>query len=210
MREYPFRNKFLTGFTFIDKPMKNYHFKLLTVLVVLLLFTNEIFSQKKIELSTGFGMPDYINFKIKYGNRVQFGAGIGTFPLKGQGYLTAVLHDQYPGCITTYSFDFYYHFSRSLNKNSFKWYWNNGISFAKVDPKNSYPYFSEKIRLYYSRIGRSFYVSNYIGLKLDIGIMAEESWYTKFLNHRIGGVTQDHHDFSVIPLVGSISLFIKI
>lgn len=193
--------------------MKNYHFKLLAILVVLLLFTNRLFSQNKFELSTGFGMPDYINLKIKYGSRFQFGAGVGTLPLdKGLRYLTAVLHDQYPGYITTWSFDFYYHFSRSKNINLFKWYWNNGISFASVDPKNSYPYFIEKVRLYYSRIGRSFYFSNRLGLNLDIGIMAEESWYTLSLNHRLGpvGGTQDHHDFDGIPIVGSISLFIKI
>jgi hypothetical protein len=193
--------------------MKNYHFKFLTILVELLIFTNVLFSQHKFDLSTGFGMPDYINIKIKYGNRVQFGAGVGTFPLKkGQSYLTAILHDQYSGYLTTWSFDFYYHFSRAKNKILFKWYWNNGISFASVDPKDSYPYYIEKVRLYYSRVGRSFYLSNRTGLNLDIGIMAAENWYTSSLNHRLGpaGGTQDHHDFSIIPVVGSISFFIKI
>ncbi len=192
--------------------MNNYHFKLLAILVVLLFLTNVLFSQNKFELSTGFGMPDYINLKIKYGSRFQFGAGVGTLPLdKGLRYLTAVLHDQYSGYITTWSFDFYYHFSRAKNNSLFKWYWNNGISFASVDPKDSYPYYKEKIRLYYSRIGRSFNFSDHTGLNLDIGIMAEESWYTQSLNHRLGpdGGTQANHDFSVIPIVGSISFSFK-
>lgn len=182
----------------------------MVILTLFMALNNVLYSQRNIELSTGIGLPDYMNIKIKYGSRFQIGAGIGTYPASWNHnfmgrHLTSILHNEFPGNIITLALDGYYHFEQSKYPNLFNWYWNFGIAHASINPPTVSQQFKEEISLYYLRYGSSLYFSDRAGVNIDLGMMLEKSRYTKFGSW--GG--QEASELDIIPLAGSISLFYR-
>jgi hypothetical protein len=73
------------------------------------------FSQSKSEISLGLAFPEMSNFKFKYGNDFQIGAGLGYLPVLK---------------FLTVTSDIYYHFpakAKDLNPNT--WYLNLGLTY---------------------------------------------------------------------------------
>jgi hypothetical protein len=129
-------------------------------ILVLLLFlsSNFLFSQNKVEISAGLGIPELLNLKIKYGNSLQLCGSIGFAPIIS---------------FWAFSTDFYYHFpTKSTEDKIKKWYLNFGVSY--FPPSQSFSSVSKKTILMYSRVGKSFYFNKMnclTGLAIDLGIM---------------------------------------
>ena len=167
------------------------------VLILLpFVFANNLFSQKKAEISAGISVPELLNLKIKYGNNFQLCGSIGYLP-----YIS----------FWAYSADFYYHLPSKSNKDKFrKWFLNTGLSYFPPSESNSSS--SQKTILMYTRVGRSFFFlkeSNLTGLDFDLGIMFQIWTNEKYSYGAISMGSPEIKNPSIIGPAASISYFFK-
>jgi hypothetical protein len=177
--------------------------KIKVYFLFLLIFPNYLFSQNRVEISAGIGIPELLNLKIKYGNYFQICGSLGYMPFINYG---------------AFSGDIYYHLpSKSSEDKSRKWFLNTGFSY--IPSSKAFSSTSKKTLLMYSRIGRTFYSHNKTyrdGLRLDLGIMFQ-IWTNEKYSYSIGPHilgrpweitrTENH------PIIGpsaSLSYFFKI
>ncbi len=121
-------------------------------LISLLLSADPVFSQGKFELAGGFGSPEMVVLKIRYGKNVQIGAsqGIGVFSMFSQSQIING---------PTMS-EIYYHFSgKSRFTEQKPWYLFGSAGY----------WFGINIFLCCPRIGRSFNLSENTGINIDLG-----------------------------------------
>lgn len=169
--------------------------------MVVLLSDNLLLSQNRFELSGGFGMPEYINLKIKYGGRFKIGVGIGTFPETRSGNYFKPQTSR----VTPLSVDFYYHYARSKDTDLFKWYLNSGITYLNV------PSEKEKNLAYCFKAGRTINFSKRTGINIDLGFLVLEYWRDELIDHRNSALGSNvHHEVNIPMPIGSLSFFVKV
>ena len=139
--------------------MKNYKPELLLLLFVILGSTNPIYSQSKIEMSAGVGMPEFLNARIKYGKNLQIGACAGF--ITGSFYGNSYFDWSGAAEVT-------YHFS---GKSKFieqpPWYVLGGLGYYYLPMSNDFGKYSTG---FYPRLGRTINFSKSSGANLDIGL----------------------------------------
>lgn len=133
----------------------------------------------RFEADLGYGFPEAIGIKLKYGNQIQAGV-VQPFDTRGPGPT---------------GFELYYHFGekpRLLDQSP--WYASGGFSayLFKVDYQKEYNL------LIYPRIGRSFYFSGNSGINMDVG-----PGFAFGLN-----INNSNHVFPVL-FTGSLTIFIR-
>jgi hypothetical protein len=119
---------------------------------------NEVYSQDKFELSGGFGLPEAINLKIKYGGKnIKIALGGGFLPQSEK--------------LRTLDIGFYYHFAKkSKFTGNFVWYTLGGLNIMKFGSNSE-----SSIEHYpYLRVGRAINFSKKTGLNVDIGACFNE------------------------------------
>lgn len=165
--------------------------KFILISSVFLLSEDLLFSQKKSEVSVGFGFPDMFNLKFKQGIYFQPGLSIGYLPVIN---------------FLTISGDFCYHFPRhSDDKKMNTWYLNNGLTFFRILER----WTSERGLIIYARMGRTFNFNNNTGINLDFGISVLLP-NDKYTSHRpLGGGGTDSSINYLAPSV-SIAYFLKL
>jgi hypothetical protein len=176
--------------------MKRSILKLQILLLGLLLMNNPIFSQSKFELSGGFGIPELLNVKARYGHNLQVGASIG---LLGP-------FEWYGGNVWDWSCtaEILYHFAgKSKYTEQPTWYLSGGLGIHHLNLMCPFDYCYESYDISFNpRIGKTLNLSKKTGLNCDIGVFLplsmsqDESLYNKL-------------DFKVLPS-GSISFFIRL
>lgn len=152
--------------------------KYIFVLVGLSLLTSHLYSQSKIELSTGFGWPGLLNIKCKYGLNYQVGSSIGFLKVRNS-YLTNEATITY----FNYSFEIYDHVAgKSKFSDQPPWYINIGLGYNLV---NTHEYnisqdplhiSNDNIISIFSKIGRTFNISKKIGFTADLGVFESFSF----------------------------------
>lgn len=143
----------------------------LIVLSGLLIPNNNIYSQKRYELSGGLGWPGLLSINCRYGSDLQAGIGVGFFRMKDS-------FSSNSSEITYWNFsaDLYDHFGgRSEVTGHMPWYINVGIAFTPVKTFESAAVseFRTNHDTYislYSRIGRTINFSAKFGLTIDLGV----------------------------------------
>jgi hypothetical protein len=136
-------------------------------------------NRTRFEAAIGYGFPESICIKAKYGNNVQAGLfqSIDTHGLGPTG------------------FEIYYRFGEKPRLMDQKpWYVIGGCAGFLFDVD----YVKEYELLIYPRVGRSFYFSNISGINFDIGL--------GFPLNRDGGVG---NLISPVLISGSVSFFIR-
>lgn len=141
---------------------------------------NPIFSQSKFELSTGLGVPEFINVKAKYGQNLQVGLCIGGYA--GQGFFgSQKIFVQ--GSIAA---EVAWHL---LGKSEFSekppWYILCGLGFYDIPAVGSYGIYNVGM---YPRLGRSISFSKRFGMNLDIGLFIPLSMHSSYSTYRFEGL----------------------
>jgi hypothetical protein len=159
-----------------------------TILVAgFILSNNKIYSQDKLELSGGVGMPDLLNLKIKYGQNIQVGASIGIYAFEWFG--NNVVDWAGIAQIT-------YHFSgKSKYVEQKTWYVSGGLGFfdlGVIDPYEQYDIG------FIPGIGRTINFSKKIGINYSIGLFLP-----------LSASKGSSYDFKLLPS-GNISFFIRL
>ena len=117
------------------------------LLLGLVIFNTLVFSQSKVEISGGYGFPESLNLKVKYGNNFQIGLSQSIY----LNYIDAPL-----------AVEIYYHFAGTSGFPEQKpWYLLGG--FGDLWRLKNVIYF-------YPKVGRSFNFSKGTGINIDAGI----------------------------------------
>jgi hypothetical protein len=159
--------------------MKTFLPKIGVFFIIMLLFNTLLFSQKKSELSIGFGYPKMICIKMKYGINFQTGLSFGFFPVKHEVYRP----DNTVNIISntnlwSYVLDFSYHFPKIAgDTTSGTWYLNSGfillnyVNITSVYDYGGYAHYRNDDRrlLVFTKAGRTMNFKNNTGINLDIG-----------------------------------------
>jgi ribosomal protein L13E len=169
----------------IIKVLSLYYF-----LFILLVDLSPIYSQNKIDLYTGFGIPELINAGVKFqSSQKQVGLSIGSRPNED---------------IISVSGDIYYHFGgHSKLSNRRPWYVRGGLNILREETS----YAIHKYVNLNTRIGRDFNISNKIGISLGAGILV--GLFHDEIRKKPKGSLEINLGFPVIPSLG-ISLFYRI
>jgi hypothetical protein len=142
------------------KAMKR-NMKLLYLAVIVTLFTfinvTGLCGQGKIDLTAGFGMPDWVNAGIRYQmGQTQVGVAAGFMPVSGEH-------------VTSCSLDLWYHFiGTSALSDRRPWYGRFGLAWLHDKKEGS---FNEKFLFLETRGGREFNLSENSGIYIDAGLM---------------------------------------
>lgn len=117
------------------------------LLLGLVIFNTLVFSQSKVEISGGYGFPESLNLKVKYGNNVQIGLSQSIYLI----YTDAPL-----------AVEIYYHFAGTSGFTEQKpWYLLGGFGdFWRL----------KNVIYFYPKVGRSFNFSKGAGINIDAGI----------------------------------------
>jgi hypothetical protein len=168
--------------------MKSSIYLFKSILLIGLIFSaNPTKSQGKLELSGGFGMPELINLKMKYGKNVQVGAGVGIYPFE---WFNETVVDW------SINADITYHFGgKSKYTEQAPWFISGGLGFFDLGVIN--PYESYDIS-FNPRIGRTLNFSKRMGANLDFGLFLPLSASKGY-----------SYDFMLLPS-GSFSFFIRL
>lgn len=155
--------------------------------IVLILSGYPVKAQGKLELSGGFGMPELIDLKMKYGQNVQIGACVGIFPFR---WFNDIVVDW--SCIAEIT----YHFSgNSKYVEQPTWYVSGGLGFFDLGVNDIYESYNISFN---PRVGRTLNFSKKSGINIDVGLFFPLSSQKDY-----------SYDFKVLPS-GSISVFIRL
>ena len=158
------------------------------LIVALILFANQAFSQKKFELSGGYGVPELFNLGIRYGQNTQIGAYGGLYPFEWYG--------------NTYvdwscGIEIIYHFmGKSKYVEQAPWYILGGLAYHDLGVMDPYEEYDIS---FCPRIGRTLNFSKKWGMNLDLGLFLPLS--------RAPGYNT--YDFKVLPS-GNLGFFIRL
>jgi len=134
-------------------------FSKLLVLTGLVLVCNLGYGQGKTELSGGFGIPDFFNFRLNYGHNLRVGGYLGFIPFKFYGSSTSYW---------SFGAEISYHLpdKKDINKSPV-WYVLGGLCFYHFDMGSKYDPYNIG---FYPRAGRTIYFSKKSGINLDVGL----------------------------------------
>jgi hypothetical protein len=154
----------------------------------MLLIASSGFSQSKTEASLGFGWPELINARIRYGQDVQVGVCAGFFAFE---FFDELVVDW--SC----SAEILYHFAgKSKYNEQAPWYCLAGIGYYHFQLYENYDPYDVA---FYPRLGRVINFPEIGGLYLDVGLFLPLS----------GAPGSDSFEFRLLPS-GSIGLFIRL
>ena len=150
-------------------------------------------AQEKINISSGFGMPELLNIGMRYQfEQIQAGISLGTIPFSPDENSLSV------------SGDIYYHFGGfSKLSNRRPWYVKAGLNYLR----NETDAFTDKYYHLNTRIGREFNISGKIGIQLDAGAIFQLR--NEEVRKKANNGWDIDIDFPVFPSVG-IALFYRI
>tara|TARA_B100000508_G_scaffold133687_1_gene123780 strand:- start:130 stop:642 length:513 start_codon:yes stop_codon:yes gene_type:complete len=163
--------------------------------MVTLLCTTNLFSQEKINLSAGFGVPEFMNVGILYQlNQVQVGVSTGLMMHNMSNFNSSNGDNAF-----SFSGDLYYHFAGKpvAFSNRKPWYGKIGVNFLKFnesDQNNSATYLN-------FRIGRDFYFSEKLGVAIGVGA-AYQLNYIKNEPSLLGEWFNLNFNSAIVPSVG--------
>ena len=128
---------------------------ILLIVIFLFSFGNQAFGQEKINLSTGFGIPELMNIGVRYQlEQVQIGLSVGSIPIKNENVISI-------------SGDVRYHFGGiSELSNRRPWYGRIGLNSLREETQ----FIIHKYMFLNTRIGRDFNISDKIGIEIDLGV----------------------------------------
>lgn len=129
------------------------------VLLGLLLTVNPLLSQHKFEISGGFGFPELINARFRYGNNLQVGVCYGFLPFNFLG-----------GEVINWSVaaeGAWYFAGRSAFTAQPPFYFQCGVQYCSFPVFYSYDNYDWALN---PRVGRTFNLSSKAGFKVDLGI----------------------------------------
>jgi len=163
-----------------------------STLAISLLIAGQIYPQKKIEAGLGVGVPEYTNFKIKYGNNFQ------------AGFCAHYWYYSEGGIFNAYSSwsiaaELYYHFAGKSGFSTQKpYYIMAGAGYYHSDYLFDTPH-EEYSSGFYPRIGRTFNISEKMGFTFDAGLFLPFS------------VHEDYEPYKFrLLLSGNISYFFRL
>lgn len=169
--------------------------KLITILLLIVisefLWFHQSSGQEKINISSGFGIPELLNMGIRYQyNQTQMGISLGTMPFSPDE------------SIVSFSGDIYYHFggfSRLSNRRP--WYGRIGLNYLR----NETDVFIDKYYYLNTRIGRDFNISRKVGIQLDAGAVFQ--LHNKEIRKKISDGWDIDLEFPVFPGLGLTLLY---
>jgi hypothetical protein len=154
----------------------------------LLILTNSGFSQSKTEASLGFGWPELINTRIRYGQDIQVGVCVGFIAFE---FFDELVVDW--SC----SAEVLHHFAgKSKYTEQEPWYLLGGLGYYHFPMFENYDQYDIG---FYPRLGRTINFSPGAGLNLDVGILLPMS----------RSPDNETFDFMILP-TGSISLTFRL
>ena len=150
----------------------------------LLILCDPVYSQSKIEIAGGLGLPEALAVKIKYGRTVQVGISQGIWFLSLFGGQAELVNAPTVA-------EVYYHFTGKPKFNEPPpWYVYGGFGYR----------FGKDYVTFCPRIGRSFYDSEKFGANIDAGL---------FIFLKRSSAEFQKQGFVIWPS-GSISFFIRL
>ncbi|SIN65344.1 hypothetical protein [Algoriphagus halophilus] len=173
---------------------------LFLIITSLFSWINQVYGQEKLNISTGFGLPELLNIGMRYQiDQTQIGLSVGSLPLGSNESVVSI------------SGDFYYHFGGfSELSNRRPWFGRIGLNYLRDETES----IIHKDFYLNTRIGRDFNISKKIGIEIGIGaifILSDKEINKNTSNSAgtwTGGWTFDL-DFPVLPSLG-IGLFYRI
>jgi hypothetical protein len=130
-----------------------------TVMVAVCTFMNVtgLSGQGNINITAGIGFPEVINAGIRYQmGQAQVGVAAGFLPAQGES-------------VTSFSFDFWYHFVGSSELSDRRpWFGRLGLMYLHDKQEGS---FNDKLLFLETRGGREFNLSEKFGISIDAGLM---------------------------------------
>jgi len=153
------------------------------LLLILILSVNKVFSQSKFDLSGGLGMPELINARLKYGQKIQIGLCVGIATVFGNvdGSFAAEVKYNFLG--------------KSKYVEQAPWYVLGGLGHYNLQNFGDYEQYKFA---FYPRIGRTINFSKKMGITGDFGVFLPLSAYNYYT-----------YDFKILPS-GGISFFIRL
>lgn len=153
--------------------------------MALLFCSPVLYSQERLDLSGGIGIPELLNLNIKYQfKQFQIGIFAGTMPIPKE---------------TIYSLggDLYYHFAGETKYSDLKpWYFKAGLNYLYDENSEMI----EKYTYFNFRTGYNMYDSKNLGLDMYIGICYQLS------RQKIDKVPPGYWDFNfnfkLLPSIG--------
>jgi len=132
--------------------MKPFGFILL-IITLSFICGNQLFGQEKINVSAGFGVPEFLNIAVRYQfKQNQIGVGFGTLPGQNRNF--------------TISGEYFYHFGGS-SELSIQRPWYGKISFVYLREESDTKLASDSFLSL--RVGRNFNISKKVGIMIDAG-----------------------------------------
>lgn len=122
-------------------------------------FGHKILCQEKINISAGFGIPEFLNVGLRFRlDLFQLGLNVG-IPIEGTN---------------SFSGDVRYHFGRfSYLSDRPPWYGKIGLNYLRDEEEDVY---IDKYIYFNTRIGREFNISGKFGIELEVGAIYELSY----------------------------------
>jgi hypothetical protein len=162
------------------------------LLALCFLVAGKVCAQKKIETGPGVGVPEYTNLKIKYGRNFQAGISVHYWYYSEGGIFNAYSS-------WSLAAEFYYHFAgKSQFTTQRPFYIVAGAGYYHcdylVDTRHE-----EYSSGFYPRIGRTFNISEKMGITLDAGLFLPFSVHEDYEPYR----------FRLLPS-GNLSYFIRL
>ena len=166
-----------------------------TLLIILLLIYNaqQVLGQEKVNVTTGFGLPELLNIGIKYQhNQTQIGLSIGSLPLGSEENIISI------------SSDIYYHFGGfSELTNVRPWYGRIGVNYLRDETE----YIIDKYVFLNARVGRDINISKKIGIQIGMGALFQ--LHNERVEKKPSSGWNFDLEFPVLPSLG-IALFYRI
>jgi hypothetical protein len=166
--------------------------KLLCRLILIALFSfgsiNHSYGQEKINISTGIGIPEFLNIGIRYQfKQVQAGICIGTMPVKDEKLISLCG-------------DLFFHFGEVPKLSARRaWYARVGLNYLRDATETS----EDRFTYLNIRFGRDLNISKKVGIEIDLGTLIQLSY------KRIGPSSFIDFNFPILPSVG-INMFFRL
>lgn len=161
------------------------------LLTLLFSLSHHAWSQNKVSLSTGIGIPEAIHIGVLYQiDQFQTGFSVGTMPYSNES-------------IFTLSADVLYHFGGKSQKSTLRpWYGKTGLNYLRDETTARI----EKFLYLNTRFGRNFNITSRFGIDVNAGAIFQLS---KAVIRKTSPNWYIPINWKVIPSI-SVSLFYKL
>lgn len=169
------------------------HNWLLLSFFLILIFSNNVSAQFKLNASAGVGFFELINVGLGIEVRhTQINFSVGRWPNnRSKNHKTFVI-------------DYIYHFGGKPNLTDRRpWFFKLGFIFFK----NESLFYKNNYKFFHSRIGRNFNLNNHVGVAFDLGF----NWFLRHHRYEIATeiTRRQGIDFLVFP-AGGLRVFYRI